>query len=95
MDEEASRDSEVSAEKVESSIEVSTSSASSSSTAAAAVVSVSSVPENWKEIDVKNDESSKVVAESATSEGIHLPIHPLTHSLSCLLSHRRKSSWWR
>ncbi len=68
MDEESNRDSEVSAEKVESSIEVS---------AITAAPSVSSVPENWKEIDVKNDEN-KIVSEAASVEGIHsLLTHPL------------------
>ena len=96
MDEESSRDSEVPVEKVESSVE-----------AAAITVasSVSSVPENWKEIDVKNDEN-KIVSEAASVEGIHPLTYLLTHSVThlitrlfsylliCSLIHRRKSSWW-
>lgn len=71
MDEESSRDSEVPAEKVESSVEA------AAITVASSASSVSSVPENWKEIDVKNDEN-KIVSEAASVDGIH----PLTYSLT-------------
>ncbi len=69
MDEETSRDSEVSAEKVESTVEISP-----------ALPSVSSVPENWKEIDVKSEnDDSKTVTASAEGKITHLLIYVCTY----------------
>ena len=75
MDEETSRDSEVSAEKIESTVEISS-----------ALPSVSSVPENWKEIDVKSEnDDSKTVAASAEGSTTHLLINVCTYLFTYLL----------